>query len=68
MIFKDRVKRIYERKKMVWISGVGRDAVMQEVSEGWYVAFDHGGAFRHGATEPTDFKVGDQVVIEVKKL
>jgi hypothetical protein len=67
IVQKLKVKRVYERIRTVWVSGVGKEAVMEDVSDGWVVVCDDYFSFRiPGKLEPP-FKAGDTIIMKLEK-
>lgn len=65
--YPDRVKRVEERLRKVHVSGAGVNAVMDSVSEGWFIVFDSGMTLNAGTTMP-DFSVGDPIRHTIEKV
>jgi len=63
-----QVKRVWERIEKVHLHGAGLEAVFQDQSFGWYVAFDGSyEALYFGPTKP-DFNVGDKIKISFERI
>lgn len=62
-----RVVEVFERKRKIWISGTGQDAVFNEVSDGWFVRYEGSFEALHVGEEKPDLAVGDTVTISFRK-
>ena len=60
-----RVARIDERFKTVHVSGVGPDAIMREVSLGWFVQFERSQEALFCGAEKPSIEVGDEYEIKL---
>lgn len=55
------VKKIEERFRTEWVSGLGKDAVTKEVSDGWWITF-HENLTAIRCEKKPDCRVGDKAV------
>lgn len=65
--YPDRVKRVEERFRKVHVSGAGVNAVMRDVSEGWYIVFDSGMTLPCGEGKP-EFVAGTPIRHTIEKV
>jgi hypothetical protein len=71
------VKRVYEKTRSVGVSGVGKDAVLKDVSDGWVIVCDdyfsfllpsklnHESGEKEAGTAP--FKEGDVIIMKLER-
>ena len=66
LAFPTTVTDIFERKLQKHISGAGKEAVFSTASAGWYIQLD-GMISIHTGAEPAPFKVGDKLILNLRK-
>lgn len=66
--FISTVKAIEERHTSKYVSGVGKEAVFQEVSLGWYVWLEGSFESIHVGMSKPNWKIGDKIRVVMEKM
>jgi hypothetical protein len=64
--FRAKIVQVEEKTRAVWRSGLGKEAVFDKVSEGWWVTLDAGISLWVGSTKP-DLVRGESVTISLDR-
>jgi hypothetical protein len=77
IVQKLKVKRVYEKVRSVGVSGVGKDAILEDVSDGWVIVCEDYFSFLlpsklnpvTGIKEvgPSPFKPNDVIIMKLEK-
>lgn len=62
------VLKVEERKAKLYVSGVGGDAIFNEVSRGWFVWLDGSFEAIHLGLEKPEFEKGDKVKVTFERI
>jgi hypothetical protein len=66
LTFRGVITKVEERTKRVWTSGLGKEAVFHDVSDGWWLTLDDLTSYHVG--QKPDFERGDAVIVRVEKV
>lgn len=66
--FRAVVTRIEEKTRAAWRSGLGKEAVFDTVSDGWWVTLNYRTSYCVGERRPEGVAEGDSVIVRLEKL
>lgn len=64
---RDRVVKVEERFRRVYVSGIGKEAIFDEESIGWYVTTSSGISLCVGPVNP-GWKDGDVIELSIRRV
>jgi hypothetical protein len=66
-IIQTKVKRVEERFKLVHIGGVGKEALFETVSRGWFAVFEGSWEALGLGSEKPPLDPGDEIIISIQR-
>ena len=68
LVYNRTIKRVEERVAKRWISGVGKDAVFENDSQGFYALFVEDPVALYLGSTAMEWKTGDRIRLTAEKV